>query len=246
MESKLLPEERRRRIVQILERNGSATVSAIAKMLGVSISTVRNDLNFLENQGLIYRTHGGAMAKERFSPIYQKSISKYSNLKHRIAKKAVELVKPGDVIFVDSGSTTLLFIEELIRSGIECHVITNSLYILNALADVEHIPVHVIGGEFRKRTMNFLDPDPDLESYRIARAFMGVSAFDEEGTYVSNLFEARFKRLIMEMAKEVFVLADSSKYGKVSASFIKNWEEKDTLICDKNVQIKNARVIEAR
>lgn len=246
MESRLLPEERRRRIVQILERSGSATVSAIAKILGVSISTVRNDLNFLESQGLIYRTHGGAVAKERFSPIYQKSISPFSNLKHRIARKAVTFVEPGNVIFVDSGSTALIFIEELIRSGIECHVITNSLYIINALVDVEHMPVHVMGGEFRKRTMNFLDPEPDLEKYRIAKAFMGVSAFDKEGTYVSNLFEARFKRFVMGAAKEVFVLADSSKYGKISASFIKNWSEKDTLICDKNVQIKHARVIEAR
>ncbi len=238
----MFAEERRREIMKLIEKSGSVTVKEISEILNVSPSTVRNDLKHLEKEGLIFRTHGGAMAKHRFDPMYEKRRSSFSELKMRIAKKAVEFVEEGDVIFVDSGSTTLMFVEELIRNQIRCNVITNSLYVINALVDVPHIPVHVIGGEFRKRTMNFIDPEFTLDKYRIKKAFMGISGFDAEGTYVSNLVEARFKRMIMDISKEVFVLADSSKYEKISAILIRKWKEKDVLITDKKLFVK-AKII---
>ncbi|RKX55711.1 MAG: DeoR family transcriptional regulator [Thermotoga sp.] len=243
-ESKMFAEERRKEILKILKRQGSATVNMISSLLKVSPSTVRNDLNLLEKKDLIYRTHGGAIAKQRFNPIFQKSISDFSELKVRIVRYAINFVNSGDAIFIDAGSTTLMFAEELIREKKSCHIITNSLYVVNALVDMPEIHVHVLGGEFKKRTMNFIDPEPCLGKYRVSKAFMGVSGFDSKGCYVSNSFEAKFKRSVMEIAQSVFVLADSTKYGKISTVLIKRWDKKDTIITDKKVEV-NANLIVA-
>jgi len=238
-----LAEARRRQILKIINKRKSVTVQEIAHMLGVSLSTVRNDLNILGKNGLIYRTHGGALTKEKFNPEYQKSISQFSEVKAKIARKALEFVEPNDTIFIDSGSTTLAFSEELIVSDIPCHVITNSLYIINTLIDAENITLHVIGGEFRKRTMNFIDPEPDLSKYGIFKAFMGISVFDRNGFYVSNLFEARFKKMVIDISQKVFMLADSSKYGKTSTALIEKWKKDYILITDKKVDILGSLVI---
>jgi len=235
----MFAEERRRRIIKLLEMNGSMGVKEIARELGVSPSTVRNDLRHLESQGLIYRTHGGAMSKQRFDPLYQKRTSLFPELKRAIAKKAVEFVREGDVIFVDSGSITLMFVEELAIQRIECIVVTNSLYVLNTLSDVQYIPVYVMGGEFKKRTMNFIDPEPDIGRFMIMKAFMGISGFDDRGCYVSELFEAQFKRKIMDHAREVYVLADKTKYGKTSAILIREWKGDEILITNEKLDLKN-------
>lgn len=241
--SRLLASARRREILRIVNERKSVTVQEVADILGVSLSTVRNDFNLLGREGLIYRTHGGALTKEKFNPEYQKSISEFSYAKSKIAKKALEFVEPNDTIFIDSGSTALAFAEELMVSHISCHVITNSLYIVNALINAENLTLHVIGGEFRKRTMNFIDPEPDLGKYGIFKAFIGVSVFDEKGFYVSNLFEARFKKIVIDVSQNVFMLADASKYGKISTALIDEWRERYTLITDKRVKISGRIII---
>lgn len=236
-------EERRRKILKLLEVKGSMNVKEIAKELEVSPSTVRNDLRYLESQGLIYRTHGGAMSKHRFDPLYQKRTSLFPDLKRAIAKKTVEFVERDDVIFVDSGSTTLMFVEELMVQKIKCTIITNSLYVLNTLSDVQYISVYVIGGEFKKRTMNFIDPEPDIKKFMIMKAFMGISGFDDQGCYVSELFEAQFKRKIMDYAKEVYVLADETKYRKISAVLIREWKGDEILITNRKITLKSVKKV---
>ena len=111
----MFAEERRREILRILEERGSASVNMISKILNVSPSTMRNDLNFLNRKGLTFRTHGGAISRQKFNPSYQRRLANSPELKLAIAKHAIDLVNSGDVIFVDAGSTTLMFVEELIR-----------------------------------------------------------------------------------------------------------------------------------
>ncbi len=235
--SKLLPEERRKKILELLKRDGSITVNEIAKIVDVSLSTVRNDLRTLKERGLIHRVHGGAIVKETYDPLYQKGVTDVYEAKLNIAKRAIEFVEEGDFIFVDAGSTTLIFLEELIKTRLPVHVITNSLYVINALTDVPHISVYVIGGEFRRRTMNFVEPELNSSEYRIFKAFMGIGGFDEEGYYVTTPVEAKFKKKIITIAKKVYILADSRKFGKVLMGFINNWTKKDTLITDKKLPI---------
>lgn len=239
----MFAEERRREILRILEERGSASVNMISKILNVSPSTMRNDLNYLNQKGLTFRTHGGAISRQKFNPSYQRGLANSPELKLAIAKHAIDLVNSGDVIFVDAGSTTLMFVEELIRVKKSCHIITNSLHIVNALVNVSEILVHVLGGEFRKNTMNFIDPEPNLDRYRVSKSFMGISGFDSYGCYVSNLFEAKFKRSVMEITQSVFVLADSTKYGKISTALIKHWDKRDTIITDKKIEVNTNLIV---
>ncbi len=234
---KLLPPERRKRILELLKRDGSIKVGEIADTIGVSLSTVRNDLRILQERGLIRRVHGGAVVKEKYDPLYQKGVADVYEAKIKIAKKAIQFVEEGDFIFIDAGSTTLIFLEELIKSQIPVHVITNSLYVINALSDEPKISVYVIGGEFRRRTMNFVEPELDAFDYRIFKAFMGIGGFDHEGYYVTTPVEARFKKKIIDKAKKVYILADSRKYGRVLMGFVGPWTEKDTLITDKKLPL---------
>ena len=235
---RLLPEERRKKILELIRKDGSIKVGEIARLVDVSLSTVRNDLRTLKERGLIHRVHGGAIVKEAYDPLYQKGVTDVYDAKLNIARRAIEFVEEGDFIFVDAGSTTLIFLEELIKTNIPVHVITNSLYVINALTEVQHITVYVMGGEFRRLTMNFVEPEINLSEYRIFKAFMGVGGFDHEGYYVTTPVEAKFKRKIVTLAKKVYILADSRKFDKVLMGFISNWNrEKDTLITDKDLPL---------
>ncbi|PNR97301.1 DeoR/GlpR family DNA-binding transcription regulator [Petrotoga olearia] len=230
--TKLIPEERRRRILQLLEKEGSITVFDLSQILKVSFSTVRNDLNYLEREGLIKRTHGGAIAKERFNPLFQKEIAGHAKEKLEIAKYAVQFVENDDTIFIDAGSTTLAFTEELINSNKKCHIVTNSLYIINALSNSIEINLHVLGGEFIPSNMNFIDLEQNFEKYKFKKAFMGVNGFNEEGFYVHELSEANFKKKIIKSAKVAYVLADHSKYNKICANLVEKWKQNYILVTD--------------
>ncbi len=108
--SRLLPEERRKRILELLKKDGSITVNEIARIVDVSLSTVRNDLRTLKERGLIHRVHGGAIVKEKYDPLYQKGVTDVYEAKLNIARRAIEFIEEGDFIFVDAGSTTLIFL----------------------------------------------------------------------------------------------------------------------------------------
>lgn len=242
--NKLIPEERRRKILQMLEKQGSISVVEFSKLLNVSASTVRNDLHYLEKEGLIKRSHGGAIAKERFNPLFQKEIAGHRTEKIIIAKYAVELVESDETIFIDAGSTTLAFAEELLKRKIKSHVVTNSLYIINALSDFPEINVHVLGGEFVRKNMDFIDSEQNFEKYKFTKAFIGINGFNEEGFYVHELSEANYKKKVINSAKNSYILADNSKYNKICANIVGKWGTHCILITDKqDVKLQYSQAI---
>lgn len=231
----ILAEERRRYILDKLNSHGRLHSGELARELGVSEVTLRSDLKELEREGHLKRVYGGAVRSriQRYDPEFQEQIAIDVEEKREIAAKAARIVEKNDIIFVDSGSTTLFFFEELSKSPpLNLTVITNSLYIINAVAQTSRINLVVMGGTFQQNTMNFLDFEINsfLSRYNVNKAFLGINGIDENGYYASNILEAEAKKLICDVCDDIYVLASSSKLFKRSLVLIREWTGNEHLV----------------
>lgn len=218
--------ERRRQILEMIRSEASVKVTELAQLFEVSPSTIRRDLNELHKAELLERTYGGAVTSplnEYEAPFSERSVS-HRDEKDRIGQAAAGLVKPGEMIIVDGGTTTECMARYL-REIAEVTVVTFGANIVNALAGVELVTVIGIGGVLQHRTLIFggvlaLDA---LEVYnmRFDKAFLaatGISA--EDGITNFGFEEIPLKRKAIEYAVEVILLADSSKVGTRATGFI--------------------------
>ncbi len=173
------------------------------------------------------------MRVQRYDPEFQEQIAIDVDEKREIASKASRVVDKNDVIFIDSGSTTLFFFEELAKKPpASLTVVTNSLYIVNAVAQTSGINLVVMGGTFQQNTMNFLDFEinPFLTRYNVNKAFLGINGMDETGYYASNILEAETKKLVCNACNDIYVLVSSSKHFKRSLVLISNWTGREQII----------------
>lgn len=252
----MLAEERKRLIMERLNKYGKIKSNILAGELCVSEVTIRSDLRQLEIEGLLKRVHGGAVSLKpnRYDPQFQEQIAVDVDEKKAIARKAVKLVEKNDVIFVDSGSTTLFFAEELLENPpINLTIVTNSLYVVNAVVQHPEVNLVVLGGYFQYSSLNFLDLEinPFFDRYHVNKTFMGVNGLDETGYYSSTLLESETKRLICTICPEIYILASSSKYMRKSLVLINEWLDKETLVTANDItdsklnhlKKKNLRII---
>ncbi|MFW6263191.1 MAG: DeoR/GlpR family DNA-binding transcription regulator [Thermotogota bacterium] len=231
----MLTEERLNKILTILEEQGQVKSKALSESLSVSEVTIRADLNLLEQKGLLVRVHGGAVKLKTkiFDPSFQEQKAIDKSEKLEMAKKAASIVDKNDVLFVDAGSSTLFFIEELLKNPpLNLTVVTNSLYIINEVVQYENINLFVLGGTFQKSSLNFIDLDicPLLQKYSVNKVFLGINGMDETGFYASNTIEARVKTEICALNTNIYIFASSSKLFKKSLKLISDWKGKETII----------------
>lgn len=232
----LFEEERKRIIVQFVEKYSRASVLELSQETGVSESTVRRDLKELEEAKLLKRTHGGAVSLQSvsFEAPYSDKEDRFLEEKLRIARKAVEMIQEGDAILLDAGTTTLQIAKEL-KNFSNIKVITNSIMALNELKDCRNIEVSITGGMLRTDTMAFVGPmtEQSLEMVRVDKVFLGTNGLDlHEGITTPNILEAATKRKMIAIAKQVILLADHSKIGKVSFCKVADIKEIDHCIMD--------------
>ena len=228
-------EERKAFILGKLSQHGSVSSKDIARQLAVSVVTTRSDFRLLEEEGLLKRVHGGAarIQPQRYDPKFQEEIAIDVDAKQAMGETAANLVKKNDIVFVDSGSTTLFFVEKLVQTPpTNLTIVTHSLYIINCITLKPEINLVVLGGVFHYSLMNFLDFDiaQQLQRYNIHKVFLGVDGVDENGYYASNIQEANFKRSLCQTASKIFIMANPSKIGKQSLIRIREWSTQDTLI----------------
>ncbi|MGN7761528.1 DeoR/GlpR family DNA-binding transcription regulator [Paenibacillus sp. 22594] len=233
----MFEEERKRSIVQFVERHTRASVQELSQELGVSESTVRRDLKELEESRLLKRTHGGAVSLQsvNFEAAIPDKADRYLDEKQRIAHKAVEMIQDGDAILLDGGTTTLQ-IAKALRAFSNLKVITNSMIALNELKDCHNIEVSITGGLLRQDTLAFVGPmtERSLEMVRVDKAFLGTNGLDlREGITTPNMLEAATKRKMISVAKQVILLADHSKIGQVSFCKVADLREMDHCILDR-------------
>jgi len=244
VEGKELAALRLEKLRRILKERRIVRVEELAADLGVSPVTVRRDLLHLENRGELRRVHGGAVAAETRmeEPLFDDKTAIAAAEKKRIAEAALRLIRPKESIFLDGGSTVLA-LAALLHDRADLTVVTNSLRVAVELAGGGPALI-LIGGELRRLSQTFVGPLTrfTLDQIHVDRAFMGtIGLTAAAGLTTTDPREAYTKRLIMEHAQEVVLLADRSKIGKVSFARFGGVERIHTLITDKAIPASVSR-----
>lgn len=231
---------RRKLITDLIRNDGSVQVNSLSDRFGVSLQTIRKDLQYLEHKGVAARAYGGAIAAEIVSISSEASVDQKNTLnveiKAQLGKFAASLVKPGDSLVLDSGTTTLQIARHL-PSDEEISVLTNDFNILSILAQKESLHVISLGGELRRKNKAFYGSQTltSLEELLPEKLFLGVDGFDiERGITTHYEPEAQLNRKMVEVAREVIAVCDSSKFSRVCLHRIAGISELDRLITDKN------------
>lgn len=220
----MLSEERQRAILDMLGRDGRVLVTDLAKHFHTSQVTIRKDLEILHSKGRIHRTHGGALVSRESAledPTLREKEKLHSKEKLQIAAAAVRMISEGQVVILDSGTTTTA-IARALRNFQNLTVITNAV---NIAAELSGSAVEVIltGGNLRKNSFSLVGPIAEETLHRLNAdiLFLGVDGFDVRyGLSTPNLLEAKVNRAMMDVSKKVVAVCDSSKFGKRSLSMI--------------------------
>lgn len=240
MQPQPLPSERQKLILEILEREGIVRNAELRELLKVSPGTIRADLRELETQGVLEIVHGGAVARRSASDrklLIDERMTQNADIKKRIGGRAAQFVESGQTVIVDSGTTTLEFVNQLSLDLDYLQIVTHGLYIAVAAARHANVELLMPGGVVRNSTLTLVGPQV-LHFFEVINAhytFLATTGFSlESGITAANLLEAEVKRKIIQRAKKVVLLADSSKYGKHQALTVVPMDSIDILITDKN------------
>ena len=236
MSKSLIPAQRRERIQEYLSLHRIARTVDLCKLLDASEATVRRDLEWLERDGFLERTHGGANLSQRMilEPEYQQRVERYPEEKHRIGALAASLIQDGDVVFINSGTTTTQVIHQ-IRDKTEITIFTNNM---NAALEMGEpgFHYHLVGGEFQSRSKSSAGrfAIENLKQVYANKVFLGVDGVSlKYGCTVPTNAEAEVVRQMIERTKgQIILVADHSKWGVVSNYQIATLDEIDILITD--------------
>ncbi|MBN2628205.1 MAG: DeoR/GlpR transcriptional regulator [Spirochaetales bacterium] len=226
---------RQDRIVDILSQDGKVDVNELSEEFDVSPITIRRDLDVLDQQGKIERVHGGAKAKNGETREHRLTEKGHLNVleKRAIAKKAVELIRDGDTVFLNSGSTTLEVVRQL--SGKNVRIITNNAAVLQVKKD-PLVEVYLVGGEFREASQSLVG---DMAIYTLREIYSNCTILSTnsihalKGLTCSVQQETGVNRMMVDHCHgQVIVLADSSKLGMVANFPTMPLDKVDVLITD--------------
>jgi len=230
--------ERRRIIIEQLQKNKQVDISELKNLFDVSEVTLRKDLRHLENKNLLIRSRGGAMIAVKVGEdlSVKKRMVINLDIKKSIASTAKSLIKEGDTIILDSG-TTLMQLASHLENIRNLTVITNALDIAMKLSDFSKLKIIVPGGIFRKRSCSLVGVTA-VENFQVFRAdkyFVSADGINADGLFTSNLEEGQIAKIIMSNAKENIVLVDSGKFGRTGIMNFAPLTKIHTLVTDKNI-----------
>lgn len=219
----MFAEERHAKIADLLSKKSSIKVNELVSLFKISESTIRRDLQDMEERGLLTRTHGGAMGAQKtsFEPTFKEKEYEQHNEKTNIGKIAASMIKDGDTIILDSG-TTIMEIARLITAK-NVTVITNSIDVAAELSHKEHVELIITGGTLRTTTRAMVGhiTETALKNFRVDKAFIGANGISlDEGLTTPNFIEAQTKKAMINAANKVIVVADSTKFNQVCFSVI--------------------------
>ena len=213
--------ERREQIIQRLRQQGSVQVNDLSALYGVSTVTIRNDLAFLEKQGIAVRAYGGALICDSTTPSVEPSVEDKSALntamKRSVAKAAVARLR---------------------RKHTDVIAMTNGMNVANALLEAEGVELLMTGGHLRRQSQSFYgdQAEQSLQNYHFDMLFLGVDAIDlERGVSTHNEDEARLNRRMCEVAERIIVVTDSSKFNRSSLHKIIDTQRIDMIIVDEGI-----------
>ena len=235
----MIPAEHRARIVDLVKERRAVRVSALSEDLGVSGMTIRRDLERLEVEGILVRTHGGAVLKRHMAEetLYVERESASAEEKRRIAERAAALIEPGETVFLSSGTTAARVIRH-IDPSLEARIVTHNV---GAVQEARGLRVEVVlvGGLYRPRSNAVSGPLAleHISRFHASKMLIGVDGFDlEEGLTTPTMGMAGVERAMLAQTRgEVIAMADSTKIGVVADVVICGLGELDAVMFDDGV-----------
>ncbi|TRZ38090.1 DeoR/GlpR transcriptional regulator [Niallia circulans] len=233
----MLVAERRRKIVELVNERLSIRVSELSDIFSVTEETIRRDLEKLEQDQLLSRSHGGAVSIEKEAtdvPFMVREITN-SDEKKEIAAEAVKWIEPGEQIVLDGSTTAWYMAQEL--PDMPLTVITNSIKVALELSKKEQIKVISTGGMLLANSLSYVGPlsERSLDSYYVNKLFLSCKGVHLSGLSDSNEWQAILKKKMMDIASQVILLADSSKFGVKTFAHISELTRIHHVISDSNI-----------
>jgi len=243
----MLAATRRHRLLELITRQGYATLDELVRVIGVSESTIRRDLETLDLSGSIKRTHGGAIytGEVRSMPAFEERTATSAAEKRAIGLAAAGLLDDGETVLLDGGTTTMEVARALV--GRRLQVVTNSLPIAQLLASSQQTDLILIGGYIYPRTGVALGPlaIASMQSIRVRTAILGAGGIVAEGIYNSNSLLVETERQMMGCGQEVMIVADHTKFGRLALARLCGLEDVDQVVVDSALSVEDRAVLEA-
>lgn len=228
----MLLNERRTQILKYVETEGFVSLQKLVEHFGISESTARRDVEYLDGISKVQKTRGGAAyIGESMTSFEDRTVAALKE-KREIAQAVAEMIEAGDVVLLDGGTTTLEVARQLI--GRLLTVVTNSVPIINLLFNQPGIELISIGGYVYPQTGVALGPiaQAALKAIHARRLIMSVGGITEAGLFNSNSLLVETERQMMESADEVWVVTDSGKFGRSALAHLAPLDSMDRLITD--------------
>ena len=235
LDQPMLLDQRRQEILSLIEAEGFVALQLLTDRAGVSESTVRRDLEYLEKIGQIRRTRGGAAySGESLTTLDERAVQALPQ-KQSVGLAAAALVQPGEAVLLDGGTTTLEVARNL--AGKSLQVVTNSLPVVNLLANQPQIELVVIGGYVYPKTGVALGPlaTAALSNIHVRRLFMSVGGITERGLYNNNSLLVETEQAMLAAAEEVVVVTDSSKFGHAALAHLCGLDRVHRVVVDSGI-----------
>ncbi len=237
--NELLAQERRRKILELLQEEGSARVRKLSALFKVSEPTIRQDLEKLDQEGFVTREHGGAFLRTVSQQVGSQSLQHNDNLDRKllIARRAAALVRPGDRIILDSGST-ITELAKCLKDTPDLTVITNALNIALIMGTNPSCKLMVTGGEFKAPTLSLTGEKAALffRNIYVDKLFLATGGISPslELTY-PGFSDLVVKQAMIDVSRETTVLADSTKFGKASLASLGSMGFATRIITDEGI-----------
>ena len=228
-------QERRNQIVEMIREKQVVKNTELMERFGISIETVRRDLQYLEEHGLLERVYGGAVLKTYVNtePTYTDREQVSGAEKRAIAAEAQQLIESRDTVFFDLGTTVKMVAQQLER-GKSITAFTNALRTALVLAENEECEVIITGGKIRAKELSVAGPvsEENMRRFNVDKALIGVAGITEEGITDFIIDEAHLRSQVIRNARQVIALADHSKFGVRAMNNICRISDIDVLITD--------------
>lgn len=238
--------ERRGQIAELINRQKTVTNAELMERFGISIETVRRDLDYLEQQGILRKVYGGAVVNVSLNsePEYaSRSRTNYEE-KNAIAQEAAKLICPGDTIFLGVGTTVQAMVQYMKNIG-QFTVFTNALRTAVELMEIPDCTVMLPGGQLRAKelTLSGFPAEENLLNFNVDKAFVGIGGITEDGITDFHIGEARLHRQLVLNARQSVALADSTKLGIRAMNNVCTLEQIDLVVTDRNADPKEVEAL---
>lgn len=244
----MLVAERQNKIVEVVNLRSSIRVSELSDMFSVTEETIRRDLEKLEKENKLLRSHGGAVKIQNNNTETHFSEREITNMyeKKAIAFEAVKKVEEGDRIILDA-STTAWYLAQALPEALRLTVITNSIKVALELSRKEKIEVISTGGTLLSKSLSFVGPlaERSLRNYHVNKTFLSSKGLHlEAGLSDSNEAQALLKKQMIENADQIFLMIDSSKFGIRAFSNIMPLKSKMQIITDQKIDNDSLKILD--